>query len=197
MHAIQQTITLNVQLPLLILGYNTPVFNTASNKNDIYALAILAELLAGTSSARLYRKLVQEEKIAASIRINYSPYDLMDNQWLIRAIPLHPHLTPQLEKIIFKEISVLQEKLISMAELNRIKKQMLATKIYAEDLIANQAIEIGGLEAVGISWEELDEQVNNVFNITPEALREAAQRYLIHTELNTLYVMPERNSQNV
>ena len=59
-----------VQQPSLIRSYLAPSFN-AGESEHAYALEVLAEILGGTSTSRLYRALVIDQKLATSAGAYY------------------------------------------------------------------------------------------------------------------------------
>ena len=59
-----------VQQPSLIRSYLAPSFNAGATEHA-YALEVLAEILGGTSTSRLYRALVIEQKLATSAGAYY------------------------------------------------------------------------------------------------------------------------------
>ena len=57
------TVKVPAKVPYLLMGYKTPVMNTAKDEKDIYALEVLAGVLDGGDSSRLSQRLVRETEV--------------------------------------------------------------------------------------------------------------------------------------
>ncbi len=75
-----------VTLPLWYGGYPTPTLLTAG-KEDVFALDLLATILGGGSSSRLYQKLVLEEGLAVSVSARYGGYGRSEELFTLSAAP--------------------------------------------------------------------------------------------------------------
>lgn len=171
------------KLPWLTLGYNTPVVKTASEAWEPYALLVLNVVLGGSDSSRLQQDLVRDKQIAATIDAGYSPYDRLDNIFIIQATPATGHSVAEVKDAVLAEVQKLQQQPITPAELARVKAQIIANKIYQEDSITYQAYEIGSLESIGLSWRETDHALKAIDAITPEQVQAVAKKYLIPARL--------------
>src|SRR5262249_5721981 len=56
----QETLTIPVQLPAIVGAYHIP----AAASQDMYALAVLQQILSGGESSRLYQRIVRKDKTA-------------------------------------------------------------------------------------------------------------------------------------
>ena len=140
------------QLPYLIMGYKTPVLNTLDEKTawKAYALELLAYVLDGGDSARLSRELIRGSEVATSISASYDLFGRLEDLFSFAGIPNQQHDVAALEQAVREQIKHVQTTLVSQAELNRIKIQLRAAKVFAKDSISGQAIALGQFEAVGI-----------------------------------------------
>ncbi|OHD71525.1 MAG: hypothetical protein A2W19_16090 [Spirochaetes bacterium RBG_16_49_21] len=87
--------------PYLVIGWHKPAFPS----RDDYTCEVIAEILAGGKSSRLYRSLVMEKKIASSVSAwNGGPGSRYDNLFLIFATPSPPHTAQELEQAIYAEM---------------------------------------------------------------------------------------------
>lgn len=184
------------KLPWLAMGYNTPVLNTAEEKWEPYALVVLAGILAGGDSARLQSDLVRGKQIVTDVSVNYSPFNLTDNAFVIQATPAPGHTVDEVKEAILTEIKRIQDQPVTAAELKRIKAQIIANKVYQEDSISYQAEEIGSLESVGLSWREANNMIKQVESITPEQVQAVTRKYLIPQHLTVGILKPLPISDN-
>lgn len=187
---------LDVQLPSLLLSFNVPSLSTAENAWEVHALRLLSGVLDSGYSARLATRLERGKSIATSASASYSGFDRGDSLFTLSGIPnqaLDISLE-QLEEALWAEIEELQKMPPSAAELARVKTQMIAAEVYAQDSIAHQATQIGQLESVGLPWQLIEEDQQTLEAITPEQISEVAQRYLTTDRLTRGHVMPAAGS---
>lgn len=178
------------ELPWIIMGYNTPSLVTAKESWQPYALQVLEAILDGGASSRLEKIIVRDQKIASDINVDYDLYSRFDGLFTITATPSANHSVAQLESAILDQIKQLQTTLVTDEELARVKTQLIASKTYQKDSIVNQAVEIGGLESVGLSWHVSDDYIKNIQAVTPQQLQTVAKLYLTPERLTIGYLTP-------
>lgn len=171
------------KLSTVMLGYKTPVINTARSNGDIadwepYALSLLSAVLDGGDSTRLPRKLVKEQEIAASASTSYSLNDRMQTLFTLSAIPVEGVSTTQIKNALLHEIALIQKEGVTKAELQRVKNQMIASEEYEKDSIYFQAYKLGQAEASGIGWQTALAYNRNIRRITAGQVQKVAQKYL-------------------
>lgn len=178
------------KLPFLIMGYNTPSVKTATEKWQPYALEVLADILGGGDSSRLQKNLVRGKQLASNINVDYGAYSRLDDLLTINAVPAAGHSITDLRDAIEKEIYSLQNTPVSNAELERVKAQIVANKVYQEDDIAYQANEIGRLEVIGLPWQEIDRGMEMLKNVTAAQVQAVTKQYLTPENLTIGILKP-------
>jgi len=186
----KMTVKLPAKLPYLVMGYKVPVLKTTQNEWEAYALEVLAGVLDGGSSARLESGLVRGKQIAVSVGANYDLYSRLSNLFTLEATPAEGKTVWNLESALKDEITKLQINLVNSDELQRIKAQVLAKAVYERDSGFYQAMQLGMLETVGLSWKVADEYVEKVNQVTAEQVREVARKYLLEDKLSVAYLEP-------
>ena len=184
-------IELPAKLPYLMMGYKVPSLKTADNEADAYALEVLAGLLDGGSSARLTRDLVRGSQIATSASAGYSLYAKHESLLSLSALPAEGVSTQQLEQALRKQVEKLKTELPDQAELDRVIAQVVAGKVYEQDSSFYQGMIIGILETVGLGWQRKDEYIEKVRAVTPQQIREVANKYLIDRHLTIAELSPQ------
>ncbi len=194
-----KTVTLRsdkTRVPQLYMGYKTPVLNdalaadSAIEEWEIYALDVLSETLTGGPSARLPRRLVRGSSIAADVSTDYSSASRLGSLFTFSAAPSADHTLEDLERAILKEIGKLQQQPPTVAELERIKTQVVADRIYERDSMFYQGLIIGTLESVGLDWRLNDDYVDNIKAVTPDQVRAVAAKYLVPERLTIAKLLP-------
>jgi zinc protease len=179
------------QLPILIMGYNVPSLLTAKPREDAYALEVAAAILDGGESARFAKDVVRGRQLASSTGIQYSLYDRLATVFMLLGTPAHGRTVEELKTAFLAHIKRLQTEVVQQTELDRIKTQVLAGKIYSRDSIINQANEIGSLEVVGLPWKTADEYADRIRAVTPQQIQDVAKRYLIPDRLTIATLNPQ------
>ncbi|MEM8844586.1 MAG: pitrilysin family protein [Pseudomonadota bacterium] len=178
------------KLPYILLGYKVPSLVTVENKQEAYALQILAGILDGGRSSRLSKHLVRDQEIAASAGAGYSMYTERDNLFLFDGTPNADHTVEELEQALYQEIDKIKNELISDEELERVKAQVIASEIYQQDSIQTQARIIGVLESIGLSWQIMETYTDNIQKVTANDVLEVANKYLIDETRTVAVLVP-------
>lgn len=184
------------KLPYLIFGFNTPSVVTTDTSWEPYALEVLSGILAGSDSSRLQRVVVRDKQIASEVDVDYDMYTRMSGLLTIGATPSQGHTLGDVKLAIISEIKDLQKNPVSNDELNRIKTQVIANNIYAQDSIEYEAYLIGSMESVGLSWKEIANYEKQIRQVTPTQVQAVAQKYLTHDRSTTAELEPLPTNNN-
>lgn len=169
---------LPAQVPMVYMAFVTPTLTTSKNNSVPYALDVLASAFCQGDTSRLTKILVREKRIANDISCSYNEFYEHENLFTISAVPNPPHTAQELLKAITEQIQTLQTSPISSAEINRIKTQVMAQKIYSHDALFDQAIDIGIPVAIGLPWQTGEDYSKNIEMVTAEQVKTAAATYL-------------------
>lgn len=184
-------VDLPAKLPFLTMGYLVPTLVTTQDKKIPYALTMCAYILSAGNSSRFTIDLIHQNKIAVSAEANYDRFQLHETLFSLSGIPAPNHTNDQLKKAMLAEIKKLQTTLVSTAELNRIKAQVVASSVYQQDSLIKQALDLGRPEMDGMSWRESDDFTKNIGAITPEEIRLVAKKYFIKNNLTVAELVPK------
>jgi len=181
------------ELPYLIMGYKVPVVLTAEKDRqwEPYALEVLAGILDEGTGSRLSSELVRGDAIAASAGASYGGYDRMESLFLLSGTPANGHSIGDLERAFLDQLQRLREEKVSTEELDRVKAQIRAGKVYEEDSIFYQAMQIGILETIGLDWREMDRYHEHIESVTPEQIQAVARKYLVDQRLTVAELVPQ------
>jgi zinc protease len=185
------TVKAPAQVPYLIMGYKTPVLKTDKADWEPYAIDMLTGILDGGESARFAKELVRGKQVASNVGAGYDMYSRLDDLLIFDGTPAKGKTVEDLEKAIREQIKKLKTELVSQEELDRIKAQVVASKVYEKDSVFYQAMQIGALETVGLDWRLMDEYVDRLKAVTPEQVQAVAKKYLIDRHLTVAVLEPE------
>jgi len=94
------------------------------------------------------------------------------------------------------EIKRIQDEGVSTEELARVKIQSIAAQIYKRDSLMAQAMEIGGAEAAGQSWRDIDTLLEKIKTVTSEEVQAVARKYFTDDTLSIAVLDPQPVDQS-
>ncbi len=191
------TVRAPARQPYLILGFKTPVVGTAEEPWEPYALEMLAYILDGGDSARLSNNLIRGSRQAVSADASYSAFSRLSGMLVMDAVPTPETTMDKLEQALLQEIERFKTELVSEGEMERVRNQIIASKVYEKDSVFYQAMLIGQLETIGLDWRLADDYVENLQKVTAEQIRQVASKYLVENNLSVALLDPLPMEQQV
>jgi zinc protease len=162
------------QLPFLVMGYHVPNLR----EPDSYVLEVIATILSGGKSSRLYQSLVREKRLVLSADADYSLISRDPSLFTLSADLLPGKEVSEVEKAFDQEIERLQREPAGEQELKKVKNQLEASFIFGQDSIFNQAMLLAHHE-IAISWKMIDDYIPSIRKVTPEDIQRVVKKYLI------------------
>jgi len=168
--------SVNVTLPSepwYMEGYQRP----ALTDPDDAVYQMIASLLSGGRTARLYRSLVDQQQIALSVQVTPTfPGDRYSNLLLLFAQTAPNHSIEQVAAAIEAELTRLKTMPVPEAELDQVKTQARAGLL--QTLASNQGMAslLPEYEAKTGSWRNLFEELKAIDAVTAADVQRVAQR---------------------
>ena len=163
--------------PMLLVGYLVPPFNHP----DRHSINALVEILGGSRSSRLYRRLVKEERKAIALEVTLLPGNRYDRLLTIYALPAPGVRAEALLPILDEEISRLRDHGILEAELQKFHARSLAALIRQMNSNSGLAGMLTFYEVLAGSWRALFTEMDLIRAISAQNVLQAARRYLSST----------------
>ena len=185
------------ELPYLIMGYHAPVIRNVMADWEPYALEILEGVLDGHASARLNKSLVREKQIANSANAGYSATARGPSIFFLSAVPSAGKTVVELEQALRGEIEKIIKEGVTEAELARVKAQVIAGHVYQRDSIFSQAMQIGRLESIGLSYRDIDTALEKLKAVTAEQIRDVTKKYFNDDSLTVAVLDPQPLEQKL
>ncbi|MCU7905345.1 MAG: insulinase family protein [Candidatus Thiodiazotropha sp. (ex Epidulcina cf. delphinae)] len=176
--------------PYLVLGFKTPVIGKAAETWEPYALEMLTYVLDGGNSARLTNNLIRGDELAVSADAGYSAFSRLPGMLVLDAVPTPGTTVDIVEAALRKEIARFKNELVSEEEMERVRNQIIAAKVYEKDSVFYQAMLIGQLETVGLDWRLADDYVDHLKAVTAQQIRQVAKKYLLEDNLSVAVLEP-------
>ena len=184
------TVQRPAKVPYLLLGYKVPSLATAEVDWEPYALTVLAAIFDANEGARFGKNLRRGRQLAAQLMTDYGLYDHKSTLFVVAGYPTPGTDVDALESAIRQEIARVQRELVTDAELDRIRTQVVAEDVYARDSLFYQAMQLGRLEAIGLGWQRRDEFIDRINSVTVEQVQMVAKKYLVEQGLTVAMLEP-------
>jgi zinc protease len=162
------------QLPSIVMGYHVPNLR----EPDSYVLEVIATILSGGKSSRLYQSLVREKRLVLSADADHSLISRDPSLFYLSADLLPNKDVAEVEKALDQEIERLKKEPVEERELEKVKNQLEAAFIFGQDSIFNQAMLLAQHE-IALSWKAIDDYIPSIRKVTPEDIQRVAKQYLI------------------
>ncbi len=143
-----------------------------------YPLQVLSEVLGGGETSRLYKDLVFDQKLAASVSVGYDPDAVGLTSFSFGASPNPGVAMDKLQAAIVAEIQTIANGGVSVQEVERAKQRLGASIAYAKDSFQTGARVLGSVLATGSSVEDEEAWPRRIAAVTPDQVSEAAKQVL-------------------
>jgi zinc protease len=111
--------------------------------------------------------------------------------------PSEGKTTSDLETALRGEMEKLMLDGVTEEELARVKAQVVASHVFRLDSMFYQAMQIGQLESVGLSYRDLEIMVKKLQAVTAEQVREVAKKYVKDDSLTVAVLDPQPLEQKL
>jgi zinc protease len=161
------------QLPSLVMGYHVPNLR----EPDSYVLEMIATLLSGGKSSRLYQNLVREKRLVLGVDADHSLTSRDPSLFILSADLLPGKEVAEVEKALDQEVERLQKELVGKQELEKAINQLEASFIFAQDSLFYQAMLLARHE-ITLRWKAIDDYLPSIRKVSPEDIQRVAKKYL-------------------
>jgi len=170
--------------------YLAPSYHTGETQHA-YALQVLAQLLGGSETSRLWRGLVVDRKVALSASAGYSAQSVGLTSF---DVGVHPAPGASIAAVEV-EASGLLDRLIdegvTASEVERAQNRLLAAAIYSQDSLQSGPRIYGGVLGVGGTVADIDAWPQRIAAVTPAAVVAAARHVWRPDRLVTAVLTPQ------
>ncbi len=168
--------------------YNAPNHRVGETKH-YYPLIVLSQILGGNSTTEFYRFLVEEKKLALSVRSSYE-----GDSYDPRSFGISATLSPNMDVAVFKKalsdyLKGILEKGVSEEELRKAKRDLLAQLAFIRDG-NNSTLSVFTSLASGFSIEQIEKWADYIQAVTLEEVHAAAKVALSDLPVATMDLHP-------
>ncbi len=163
----------NIQIPLVVTAYRTPSMKT----RDARVLDMISTILSDGKSSRLYKKVVDDKKMALQIgAFTYSQEDY--GTYIVYGLPQTPFTTEDIVREIDEEIAKLQTELISEKELQKLENKYENQYVNTNSTIEGVADNLATYFMLYGDVNLINTEIDIYRSITREEIRDVAKKYL-------------------
>lgn len=182
----------NIQIPMIVASYRTPSMKT----RDARVLDMISTMLSDGKSSRLYKKIVDDKKMALQIgafSFNQEDYGM----YILYGMPQGETKTEAILKEMDDEIVKLQTELISEKDLQKLKNKYENTYVNSNASVEGIAENLASYYLLYGDVNLINTEIDMYRSITREEIREVAKKYLNPNQRLVLdYVPAKDKAQN-
>ena len=165
---------LDVALPAFVEGFHMPADGTA----DAYPLRLASKILSDGESSRIYTRLVYDKQIAVQAESSGN-FTEDPNLFFVFAVMNGGHSPAEGETQVDAELNRLKTELVSGADLEKAKNQILRDFILSRQTAQSRADELGYAAVVLKDPELINTELQRFLNVTPEDIQRVARKYFV------------------
>ena len=176
-------------------SYLGPSYLTATG-HEATALDLLADIIGSGTQSRLYKGLVVEQKIAAYVGAWYTGDQLDYGTFGVYGAPNSGIDVSKVEAAIDVILADVLKNGVTQKELDRVRNQAIAERVYTLDDQATLARMAGVALATGLSARDLFDRDVEMGKVTLDDIKAAAARIIVLKRSVTGILLPESQTQN-
>ena len=181
----------NIQIPAIVAAYRTP----SMKDRDAYVLDMLSTYLSSGKSSVLYKKLVDEKKMALQVgAFNNSQEDY--GTYILYGLPLGDVKLEDLMKEIDEEIVKVQNELISERDYQKLQNQFENQFVNSNSSVEGIANSLARYYMLFGNTNLINTEIDIYRSITREDIRNVAKKYLNPNQRLLLEYLPEPEKDN-
>lgn len=158
----------------VVLGYP----GCSLNDRDSLALRLIASILGGSMDSRLFREIREKRGLCYQVGAAFTPR-MEHSPFLVYTVTA-PKNREEALRCAEAEIDRIKIELVPDEELNRAKTYLCGSYVMSMESNMGQAGRYGAYEIAGLGWQYANAFPEEIQSVTPDAIRETAQRLFTH-----------------
>ncbi|MFV8341831.1 M16 family metallopeptidase [Flavobacterium sp. XS2P39] len=182
----------NIQIPMVIATYRTPSMKT----RDARVLDLISSYLSDGKSSKLYKKIVDEKKMALQIdAVGFSQEDY--GMYILYGLPMETHTSADLIKEIDEEIVKIQTELISEKDFQKLQNTFDNRFVNKNATLEGIAENLATYYLLYGDVHLINTEIDLLHSISRKEIREVAKKYLNPNQRLILdYIPSKAKAQN-
>lgn len=180
----------NIQIPGIMAAYRTPAFR----ERDSYVLSMISNYLSSGKSSKLYKKIVDEKKMALQVgAINFSQEDY--GTYILFGLPLGEVKLADIITEIDEEIVKIQNELISENDYQKLQNKFENQFVNANSSVSGIANSLARYYMLYGDTNLINNEIDIYRSITKEEIQAVAKKYLNPNQRVILEYLPKKDDQ--
>ncbi len=181
----------NIQIPLIMTGYRTP----GQTEREAYVLDMISTYLSDGKSSKLYKKLVDEKKMALQVfAFNGSQEDY--GAYIVGGLPVGETSLQDIMKEVDEEIIKIQTELISEKDHQKLQNKFENNFVNSNSSIAGITGSLANYYLLYDNTNLINTEIDIYRSITREEIKKVATKYLNADQRVELEYLPEQKNAN-
>jgi len=178
----------NIQIPLKVFAYRTP----SMKDRDAYVLDMISQVLSGGKTSRLYKRMVDDDKIALQVlAFNRSLEDY--GTYIVGALPLGDNSLEKLAAVMDEEIEKIKTELISEKEYEKLQNTFENRFVSSNSSVQGIASSLATYHTLYGDVSLINNEIEIYRSITREEIMEVANKYLQENKRLEMDYLPEND----
>jgi len=178
----------NIQKPMIVATYRTPSMKT----RDARVLDMISTLLSEGKSSRLYKKIVDDKKMALQIgAFNYSQEDY--GMYILYGMPQGTFTSEDIVKEIDEEVVKIQTELLSDKEMQKLKNIYDNNYVNGNSNVEGIAENLASFYLLYGDVNLINTEIEMYRSITAQEIRDVAKKYLNPNQRLILDYVPSKD----
>ncbi|MBF0306893.1 MAG: insulinase family protein, partial [Alphaproteobacteria bacterium] len=166
-----------VRQPSWSRSYHAPSYNRDPD-GLAYALQVLSEVVGGGATSQIYRSLVVDKELASSAGAWYDPTAIDTSTFGVYVSPRPGVDIALVERAMEAEVEAILEKGVPPEEIERAKRRLQASAVYARDSLYTGANVLGTGLTTGQSVADVEAWPERIAAVTAAQVAQAARKVL-------------------
>ncbi len=180
----------NIQIPAVVAAYRTPGFK----EKDAYVLDMLSTYLSDGKSSKLYKKIVDDKKMALQVgAFNISQEDY--GMYILYGLPLGENSLESLITEIDEEVVKVQNELITEKDYQKLQNKFENQFVNSNSSVEGIANSLARYHMLYGDTNLINNEINIYRSITREDIQNVAKKYLNPNQRLILEYLPEAKDQ--
>lgn len=150
--------------------------------SDRYALDVLASILGGSTSSRLFYEVRDKRGLGYYVRASSDNYT--DCGTLVASVGVDPKRTDETIKVIMEQLAIIRDSTVTQEEFVRAKELMKGHLVLDMEDSRSVASAYALQEMLEYHLEDLNETIDHIDKVTIDDIVRVTKKYLIPSTLN-------------
>ena len=178
----------NIQKPMIVASYRTPSMKT----RDARVLDMISTVLSEGKSSRLYKKIVDDKKMALQIgAFNYSQEDY--GLYILYGMPQGTYTSEDIVKEIDEEVVKIQTELLTDKEMQKLKNIYENNYVNGNSNVEGIAENLASYYLLHGDINLINTEIEMYRSITAQEIRDVAKKYLNPNQRLLLDYVPSKD----